>query len=106
MSSRSGKCLFTWLLGAFLWSFETDEVNIVRTVYNPNSHSMETNIIEDIRNSMNQASSGSVCYGSRKGNPMTHFLANFALFNSPSSVWLDVLPRFLGFLIRNNLLNL
>lgn len=67
---------------------------------------MEANIIEDIRNSINQPSSVNVCYDSRKENPMTHFLIIFALFNYPSSVWLGVLPIFLGSFIRNDLLNL
>ena len=54
------------LLGALL--IETDAVNVVRSVYNPNVYSLEANVIEDICHSMNQASSSSVCYSSRKGN--------------------------------------
>ncbi|GMN65177.1 hypothetical protein TIFTF001_034255 [Ficus carica] len=46
----------------------------------------EANVIDDIRYSCLQVGSGMVCYGSREGNSIAHFLARLALSNSRSCI--------------------
>lgn len=111
-SPHVGECLAVregvWMalsLGVSQWSIESDAINVVQSVLNANDQSMEANIIDDICNSLNQAGSGSICYGSRKGNSVVNFLANLVLSSSVSSLWFDVLPRCLGTFVKTDLAN-
>ncbi|GMN61962.1 hypothetical protein TIFTF001_031053 [Ficus carica] len=89
-SPHVGKCIvvregawFTQLLGASSWSMETDAINVVCMINNPNAHSLEANIVEDICNSLNRANSGHVCYAQVLGLFCKKRFVEFAINPEP-----------------------
>ncbi|GMN52900.1 hypothetical protein TIFTF001_022038 [Ficus carica] len=115
-SPHVGECLAvregTWFAlsrGYSSWIVETDAINVYRVVSlvsSPVQPSIEANVIADIRDSCLQVRSGSVCYGSHKGNSIAHFLARLAISSSCSHVWIDCLLKFLSPFVRANIANL
>ncbi|GMN34443.1 hypothetical protein TIFTF001_004691 [Ficus carica] len=112
-SPHVGECLVTregaqlvLSCGFSKWIVEMDALNVYKTVYSFIQRSVEANVIDDIRDSCLQVGSGSICYGSCKGNSIAHFLVRLALSNSFSRVWLDVLSKFLSSFVKTNIIDL
>ncbi|GMN28451.1 hypothetical protein TIFTF001_002055 [Ficus carica] len=97
--------------GAFLirmcgfpeWTIETDATNVIRAVKDPVPFALESHIIADIRDVVFQVGSGNVCYASREGNGVAHFLAGLARSSIEYSIWVDCMLRFLGAFVKANL---
>ncbi|GMN30393.1 hypothetical protein TIFTF001_002775 [Ficus carica] len=50
------------------WIVETDALNVVPTIKNLKLRSLEANVIQDVRDTLELSGGGSVCYGSHCGN--------------------------------------
>ncbi|WP_171949917.1 reverse transcriptase-like protein, partial [Proteus mirabilis] len=72
------------------WIVETDAKKVVDAILNPSILSLEHNVIEDIADILASSDKGKICFHSRDGNGVAHFLASLALINSDSHVWSDV----------------
>ncbi|GMN60583.1 hypothetical protein TIFTF001_029678 [Ficus carica] len=69
------------------WIVETDALNVVHAIKNPELQSLEANVIQDVHNTLELSRGDSVCYGSRFGNSIAHFLVSFSFSSTHSHVW-------------------
>lgn len=105
MAVREG-VWFARARGFLRWVVETDAINIACAVFPPSSLSVEANVLEDIHELLSFERGGDVSYGSRKGNAMAPFLVRYAISNSISIIWLDVLPKLLGAFVKSDIISI
>ena len=83
------------------WVIESDTINVVRAINSSSARALGASVIEDIKEVvLNDCSK--VCYGSRDGNLLIHYLISFAFLNNCDLLWIDSVPRFFRSLIRAN----
>ncbi|GMN30483.1 hypothetical protein TIFTF001_002812 [Ficus carica] len=102
LAVREGVCLANFLR-LDNWVVESDALNTVSAIQNPVAEAPESNIIEDIRDSLSVTRSGMVCYISRDGNRVAHFWAKYAISKSVYCFGVDYVPRWLGPFVKADL---